>query len=199
VDRSHRNVQAKLLHVLDRREFRPVGGLKPKTADVRIICATNTDLAHAIQKGQFLEDLYYRLNDFQFSLPPLRERREDIPVLVRHFLARAHEESARRPAGITRETMRRLMDHEWRGNVRELEKCVRRFIVLCEDGEWIVRPAPKLQEEGSPATRDALRCAMRPTARNHLIRRTLEETGETSPGRATASAWLPGPEKIRYG
>jgi DNA-binding NtrC family response regulator/tetratricopeptide (TPR) repeat protein len=179
VDRSHRNVQAKLLQVLDRREFRPVGGLRAKTADVRIICATNTDLAAAIRDGTFLEDLYYRLNDFQVTLPSLRDRREDIPVLVRHFLSRFTKEVDRRPAGITREVLRRLMDHEWRGNVRELEKCVRRLIVLCEDGEWIgvdLLP-PELQGEtlvkaGPTTLKDAV---------HHLeadmIRRTLEAAG----------------------
>ncbi|MFB3908058.1 MAG: sigma 54-interacting transcriptional regulator [Candidatus Eisenbacteria bacterium] len=137
VDRAHRNVQAKLLHVLDRREFRPVGETRSKTANVRILCATNTDLSAAIREGLFLEDLYYRLNDFQFHIPPLRERREDIPVLVRRFQSRFTQEMDRRPAGVTREVLRRLMDHDWRGNVRELEKCVRRLVVLSEDGEWI--------------------------------------------------------------
>ncbi len=178
VDRSHRNVQAKLLQVLDRREFRPVGGLKAKTANVRIVCATNTDLTAAIGNGEFLEDLYYRLNDFQVELPALRDRREDIPVLVRHFLSRFKNEIDRRPAGISREVLRRLMDHEWRGNVRELEKCVRRFVVLCEDGEWIGSDMlpPELQSDeaarqGPKSLREAVRIL-----EADLIRRTLIET-----------------------
>ncbi len=179
VDRCHRNVQAKLLHLLDRREFRPVGGLKPKMADVRFICATNTDLAAAIRAGDFLEDLYYRLNDFQFAIPPLRERREDIPLLVRRFLARFTQEMDRKPAGINREALRVLMDHEWRGNVRELEKCVRRLVVLCEDGGWIgvdLLPREMREIDGidrAPATlKDAVA-----RLESDLIRRTLEQTG----------------------
>jgi DNA-binding NtrC family response regulator/tetratricopeptide (TPR) repeat protein len=178
VDRCHRNVQAKLLHLLDRREFRPVGGVKPRTADVRFICATNTDLAAAIRRGDFLEDLFYRLNDFQFAIPPLRERREDIPLLVRRFLARFTQEMDRKPAGISREALRVLMDHEWRGNVRELEKCVRRLVVLCEDGGWIgvdLLPREMREIDGiqrGPATlKDAV-----VRLETDLIRRTLEET-----------------------
>lgn len=179
VDRSHRNVQAKLLQFLDRREFRPVGGLHAKTADVRVICATNTDLTVAIREGTFLEDLYYRLNDFQITIPALRDRREDIPVLVRHFLSRFTKEVDRKPAGITREVLRRLMDHEWRGNIRELEKCVHRFVVLCEDGEWIgidLLP-PELTSigtvrEGPTTLKEAVR-----HLEADLIRRSLEQTG----------------------
>jgi two-component system, NtrC family, response regulator AtoC len=179
VDRCHRNVQAKLLHLLDRREFRPVGSVKPRTADVRFLCATNTDLTAAIRAGDFLEDLYYRLNDFQFAIPPLRDRREDIPLLVRRFLARFTHEMDRKPAGITREALRVLMDHEWRGNVRELEKCVRRLVVLCEDAGWIgVELLPREMREidgigRAPAT---LKEAVG-RLESDLIRRTLEQTG----------------------
>lgn len=178
VDRCHRNVQAKLLHVLDSREFRPVGDVRSRTVDVRIICATNTDLATAIQSGVFLEDLFYRLNDFQVAIPPLRERREDIPVLVRHFFAVCVRELGRRPAGISREALQRLMDHDWRGNVRELSKCIRRLVVLSEDAEWIgpeVLP-PELREgigvaQGGPTLRDAIH-----RLEAGLIGRTLRDT-----------------------
>ncbi|MBD3162232.1 MAG: tetratricopeptide repeat protein [Candidatus Eisenbacteria bacterium] len=179
VDRCHRDVQAKLLQVLDRREFRPVGGLQAKKADVRILCATNTDLAAAIREGRFLEDLYYRLNDFTVAIPALRDRREDIPLLVRHFLARFVREMDRRPAGIGREVLRRLMDHDWRGNIRELEKCVRRLVVLSEDGEWISLDLlpPELQaevvaKENGSTLREAVQ-----RLEADLIRRTLQEVG----------------------
>jgi DNA-binding NtrC family response regulator/tetratricopeptide (TPR) repeat protein len=178
VDRCHRNVQAKLLHVLDRREFRAVGDVRSRTVDVRIICATNRDLAAAIAEGDFLEDLYYRLNDFQFSIPPLRERPDDIPTLVRHFLQRFTKEMERKPAGISRETLRRLIDHEWRGNVRELEKCMRRLVVLSEDGEWIGADLlpPEFQtaeiaRQGHKTLRDAVR-----RLEADLIKKTLDET-----------------------
>lgn len=178
VDRCHRNVQAKLLHVLDRREFRPVGDVRARTANIRILCATNADLSEAIRSGLFLEDLYYRLNDFQISIPALRERREDIPVLVRRFLNRFTREMDRQPAGITRAALRILMDHEWRGNVRELEKCVRRMVVLCENGEWIgpdLLP-PELQAGPGGGAPRTLRQAVA-AVESELIRKTLEETG----------------------
>jgi DNA-binding NtrC family response regulator len=179
VDRCHRNVQAKLLHVLDSKEFRPVGDVRSKTVDVRIICATNTDLAAAIQSGEFLEDLYYRLNDFQVGIPPLRDRREDIPILVRHFFAVCAKEGDRKPAGISREVLQRLMDHDWRGNVRELSKCIRRLIVLSEDGEWI---APEMlpPEFRDGANRTQVGRTLRDSIRrleSTLIGQTLRETG----------------------
>lgn len=177
VDRCHRNVQAKLLHVLDRREIRAVGDVRSRIVDVRIICATNRDLTAAISEGSFLEDLYYRLNDFQFSIPPLRERPDDIQLLVRHFLSRFTKEMDRHPAGIARMTLRALIDHPWRGNVRELEKCLRRLVVLSEDAEWIgpevLPPEFRDAEEsgkGSKTLRDAVR-----RLESDLIRRTLEE------------------------
>ncbi len=178
VDRCHRSVQAKLLHVLDRKEFRPVGDVRSRSVDVRIICATNTDLATAIRSGDFLEDLYYRLNDFRVSIPPLRDRREDIAILVRHFLERFTKESGRRPAGITRDALRRMMDHEWRGNVREVEKCIRRAVVLCEDGEWITSdllPPEVAGEVADPSRGRTLREAVG-RLEAELIRRTLDET-----------------------
>jgi len=178
VDRCHRSVQAKLLHLLDRKEYRPVGGVKPRTADVRFLCATNTDLVAAIRSGEFLEDLYYRLNDFQFAIPPLRERREDIPILVRRFLGRITREMDRTVGGMTREAMQRLMDHEWRGNVRELEKCMRRVVVLCEEGGLIGTDLLPQEIRGSdPLARDAA-TLKEAVARleSDLILRTLTET-----------------------
>lgn len=179
VDRCHRSVQAKLLHVLDRKEFRPVGDVRSRTVDVRIICATNTDLSAAIRAGDFLEDLYYRLNDFRVAIPPLRERREDIAVLVRHFLARFTREEGRQPAGITRDALRRMMDHEWRGNVREVEKCIRRLVVLCEDGEWITSDLLPPEIAGEDVGQGRGRTLREAVGRLEadLIRRTLDETG----------------------
>ncbi|MCC7143611.1 MAG: sigma 54-interacting transcriptional regulator [Candidatus Eisenbacteria bacterium] len=137
VDKAPMGVQAKLLHVLDRHEIRPVGGTKWSTVDVRVICATNADLRRAITEGRFLEDLYYRLNDFQIHIPPLRERREDIPLLVRRFYQQFCRELGRSPLGLSRDVIQVLSEHEWRGNVRELEKVVKRMLVLAEDGEII--------------------------------------------------------------
>ncbi|MEZ4648120.1 MAG: sigma 54-interacting transcriptional regulator [Candidatus Eisenbacteria bacterium] len=137
VDKAPLAVQAKLLHVLDKHEIRPVGSTQWKPVDVRVVCATNADLRSAIQAGKFLEDLYYRLNDFQVHIPPLRERRADVPLLVRHFVEEFKESLGRPNTTFSRNAVEALTDHDWRGNVRELEKVVKRVLVLAEDGEQI--------------------------------------------------------------
>jgi DNA-binding NtrC family response regulator len=137
VDKTSRTVQGKLLHVLDKREVRAVGSNRWVSVDVRVICATNAELMSCIQAGAFLEDLYYRLNDFVIRVPPLRERREDIPLLVEHFLDVFSRQLGKKPRGLTQGVLQRLMDHPWRGNVRELQKTVRRLVVLVDDGELI--------------------------------------------------------------
>ncbi len=137
ISRASLAVQAKLLHVLDSREVRPVGSTHGKRVDVRVICASNVDLREAIRQRRFLEDLFYRLNDFSVQLPPLRERREDIPLLVDHFYEVACREMGRRPRGLSAEVRAKLLDHEWRGNIREVMQVVRRLVALSEDGEWI--------------------------------------------------------------
>jgi transcriptional regulator with GAF, ATPase, and Fis domain/Tfp pilus assembly protein PilF len=134
VDKTTHTLQAKLLHVLDRQEVRPVGANKWIKVDSRVLCASNSDLRAAIEKREFLEDLYYRMNDFVITIPPLRERREDIPLLIEHFYQAAIEELGRSPRGISKEVYQLLVDAPWRGNVRELEKLMKRLVVLCEDG-----------------------------------------------------------------
>lgn len=135
VDKTSYAVQAKLLHVLDSKEIRPVGAVKPIPVDSRVVCATNADLRAKIRAGEFLEDLYYRLNDFPVLVPPIRERREDIPLLLDHFLKRFAGQYERPGIKMTREVRRVLLDHDWPGNVRELEKVVRRLVVLSEEDQ----------------------------------------------------------------
>jgi len=137
ISRTSLAVQAKLLHAADTKEVRPVGAAQGRRVDVRLICASHADLREAIRRGAFLEDLFYRLNDFSILLPPLRERREDIPLLVEHFFAESCRELGRRPRGLARDVMARLQAHEWRGNTRELMQVIRRLVALSEDGEWI--------------------------------------------------------------
>ncbi|MBU1699303.1 MAG: sigma 54-interacting transcriptional regulator [Candidatus Eisenbacteria bacterium] len=137
VDKTSPTLQAKLLHVLDQREIRPVGSNKWSKVNARVLCATNAQLRESIEKGEFLEDLYYRMNDFIVTIPPLRDRREDIPLLVEHFFQRSVAEMHRAPRGISRKLLRLFMDAPWRGNVRELEKMVKRLVVLAEDGAVI--------------------------------------------------------------
>jgi len=133
VDKTSLAVQAKLLHVMDTKEVRPVGSVKSYRVDTRVICATNTNLMERIRAGEFLEDLYYRLNDFIVSIPPLRERREDIPLLIDYFLEKFSRQYGRTPVVLTSEVRQTLLDQRWRGNVRELEKTIRRLVVLADE------------------------------------------------------------------
>jgi DNA-binding NtrC family response regulator len=122
--------QAKLLRVIQEREFMRLGGTETIKVDVRILAATNADLRKMVLAGQFREDLFYRLNVISIPLPPLRERKEDIPRLVEHFLQKFGEENGRPGLQFSTEAMKRLMDYDWPGNVRELENAVERAVVL---------------------------------------------------------------------
>jgi transcriptional regulator with GAF, ATPase, and Fis domain len=135
VDKTTITTQGKLLQVLDNREVRPVGGNKATRIDVRVLCATNVNLKQRIARGEFLEDLYYRLNDITFRVPPLRERPEDIPVLVEHYLRRFTGDMAKGIPSVEPEVIRAFAGLPWRGNVRELEKVVKRMVVLANEGE----------------------------------------------------------------
>ncbi|MBV9494615.1 MAG: sigma-54-dependent Fis family transcriptional regulator [Acidobacteria bacterium] len=123
--------QAKLLRVIQEKEFMRLGSVDTVKVDVRIIAATNADLQKLMRDSAFREDLFYRLNVITISLPPLRRRREDIPLLVTHFLDKYAEENRRKVREVTPEAMRMLMDHTWPGNVRELENAIERAVVLC--------------------------------------------------------------------
>ena len=123
-------LQAKLLRFLQEREFERVGGVTPIAVDVRIVAATNRDLQAALKQGSFREDLYHRLNVIALRLPPLRERIEDIPVLIQYFLKKFSTETGRAVSAITDETLRGLMAYHWPGNVRELANVIERAVVL---------------------------------------------------------------------
>jgi DNA-binding NtrC family response regulator len=123
--------QAKLLRVIQEKEFMRLGSVETVKVDVRIIAATNADLQKLMAEQRFREDLYYRLNVITVQLPPLRRRREDIPLLVQHFLQKYSEENKRRVREVTPDAMRILLDHPWPGNVRELENTIERAVVLC--------------------------------------------------------------------
>ncbi len=122
--------QAKLLRVIQEREFMRLGGTETIKVDVRILAATNDDLRRLVQENKFREDLFYRLNVISLRLPPLRERREDIPLLLEHFLARFSRENGRSEMRFSPEALKLLVDYDWPGNVRELENAVERAVVL---------------------------------------------------------------------
>jgi two-component system response regulator PilR (NtrC family) len=156
-------MQVKLLRVLQERKFRRVGGLEELTADIRVIAATNQDLTKAVAEGRFREDLYYRINVIPIVLPPLRERREDIPLLAEHFLARYAEEMGKAVSGISQSAMDLLLQHQWPGNIRELENVIERAVAL--------EATPTILPDSLPA---ALKGA---TARNGGARSALPDAG----------------------
>ncbi|MCI0570565.1 MAG: sigma-54 dependent transcriptional regulator [Myxococcaceae bacterium] len=131
-------LQAKLLRVLEEGRLRRLGGKVELEVDVRVLCATNRDLKAEIKAGGFREDLFFRLNVFQIALPPLRDRRDDVPILVQHFLEKFNGESAKRVSGVHPEAMELLRNYDWPGNIRELRNAVERAVILC-DGELILR------------------------------------------------------------
>ena len=130
-------LQAKLLRVLQDHTFERVGGIRPIRADIRIIAATNRDLDKSVRDGRFREDLFYRLNVVRIALPPLRDRREDLPTLVQHFVTRYAAETKKTVRGVTKEAMVLLTAQSWAGNVRELANVIERAVVLCT-GDQII-------------------------------------------------------------
>jgi len=126
-------IQVKLLRVLQEREIERVGESKKRKIDIRIIAATNKDLYDLVNNGNFREDLYYRLKVFPINIPPLRTRKEDIPILISHFIDILNVKTGKRIKGVSQSTMRILMDYTWPGNVRELENAIEHAFVLCTD------------------------------------------------------------------
>ncbi len=141
--------QSKLLRVLQAREFERVGGVEPVRVDVRIIASTNRDLAQAVRERKFRDDLFFRLNVIPIHIPPLRERREDIPPLLEHFLRVFQAKYHKKIEGMSEEAMGFMLNHSWPGNVRELENAVQRAVVLARDS--VIQPwnlPPEIQARG---------------------------------------------------
>ncbi|MGE5186975.1 MAG: sigma 54-interacting transcriptional regulator [Acidobacteriota bacterium] len=151
------SLQAKLLRVLQEGTIRAVGATSEKQVDVRIICATNRDLAAEVEKGRFRQDLYYRLMVFPIKLPPLRDRREDIPQLAAHFLKRYAEEYRVELPGFTQDALDALASYNWPGNIRELENEIQRLVIQAETGHWIevTDLSPRLRKIEGTVTRIA--------------------------------------------
>ncbi len=152
------DTQAKLLRVIQEREFRRVGGLENVRIDVRILAATNSDLKEAVEQGSFREDLYYRLNVINIRIPPLRERKDDIPLLAEHFIQRFREENASQPLTMDQAALRVLMEYDWPGNVRELENVIERAVVLAPESGVITEDLfPREVLESSSLSLEALK------------------------------------------
>ena len=148
--------QVALLRVLQEHEFERVGGIQAIRADVRVISATNRDLKAAIEAGIFRSDLFYRLNVFPIAIPPLRERKEDIPMLVEYFIARYASKAGKKIRGINKKTLDQLQSYPWPGNIRELQNVIERSIIVCDtesfsvDESWLVRESRETQAVGQP-------------------------------------------------
>jgi len=168
-------LQAKLLRVLQEREFEPLGAERTERVDIRVIAATSRDLLQMVDDGLFLQDLYYRLDVVPIELPPLRDRRDDIPLLAAHFVEKHAQRSGKSVAGLHEQAMARLVHHPWPGNIRELENAIERAVVL-STGPWITSDAIVL---GSTRLRSATAPSL--NRRQHVqwieretIRRALE-------------------------
>jgi len=149
-----RDMQVKLLRALQERVFERVGGTRPVSVDVRVVAATNVDLGQAVSQGRFREDLYYRLAVFPIPLPPLRERREDIPLLVEHFLRRFDERLGKKVTDVAPAAMSALMKWSWPGNIRELENVIERGVLLA-DGDLLTLDSLPGLDERMPAAASA--------------------------------------------
>ena len=185
-------IQAKLLRVLQEREFERVGGTRTIRVDVRVVAATNRDLEAAVRAGGFRQDLYYRLNVVSFEMPPLRERREDIPLLAGHFAAKYGAKFKRRVAGLSPEARDCLMAYDWPGNVRELENAIERAVVLGSTERVLPEDLPETVLEAGPDS-DAPESGAPPVTRYHealreakrqLILRALEQSAGSFTGAA---------------
>ncbi len=173
-------LQVRLLRVLQDRSYEPLGGTQSRRANVRVVAATHRDLAALMRKGTFREDLYYRLNVVKLDLPPLRKRREDIPLLVDHFVARFNRVQNRSVSGVAPDVLALLMAHDYPGNVRELENIVERAFVLCGSGRIERGHLPPELAGSSPpapaAAGDTLSLRTR-AAEAQAIRAALERSG----------------------
>ena len=175
-------MQVKLLRVLQEREYEPLGSTRPVKSDVRILAATNHDLKQLVTEGRFRSDLYYRLNVVQIDLPPLAERREDLPLLIEHFIRRFNAKKGRTIERISRAALNRLMRHDFPGNIRELENVIEHAYILCRGEEIQEGCLPQyLQENAIPACYEAP--AARPESgvliqnEKETIRKVLREVG----------------------
>jgi DNA-binding NtrC family response regulator len=177
------DAQVKLLRVLQEGEVDAVGSKKPTKVDVRIISATNRDMAEQVKDGAFREDLFYRLNVFPIEAPPLRNRKEDIPSMVGHFIQRFNAQEGRSVTGASRETMDLLLAQDWPGNVRQLENAVFRAVILCEGSELGPEDFPQL----SGMTPSIARAPVQAPVLAEAVRVAPGE-GETAPAATSAEA-----------
>ena len=163
------SVQSSLLRVLEEKVVVPVGDTQPRSIDVRIIAASNRDLQKMVDAGDFREDLLYRLNVVKIELPPLRTRKEDIPLLVHHFIEKYTRVLNKQIQGVTNGAMRALLNHEWRGNVRELENVIERAMIFADGRQIGVEDMPFNTEGLTDDAGEELKDALRQFERQHIL------------------------------
>jgi transcriptional regulator with PAS, ATPase and Fis domain len=178
-------LQVRLLRVLQERTYEPLGATRSETADVRILAATHTDLSQLTRRGSFREDLYYRVNVVRVELPPLRRRKEDIPLLVEHFTGRLNRLQQKALRGINAEALSLLMAHDWPGNVRELENVIERSFILCNRGFINIEHLP---EELTARARPSGSASRMKTARQLLDAQVIQSALERNTFHRLATA-----------
>jgi formate hydrogenlyase transcriptional activator len=181
-------LQPKLLRVLQEQEFERLGSTRTMHVDVRVIAATNADLAQKVADKQFRDDLYYRLNVFPILIPPLRERREDIPLLVRHFVQKYAQRMKKQIDTIPPKLMTALAEHDWPGNIRELENFIERAVILSGGSELQLPPGELGQRRRAAVPADSF-STLEQAKRDHIVR-TLKDTNWVIGGPAGAAAQL---------
>jgi DNA-binding NtrC family response regulator len=177
-------LQAKLLRVIEEREVRPLGDTHSYPMDIRVISCSNKDIRELIRQGHFREDLYYRLKVIDIELPPLRKRRDDIPLLVQHFISQYSRELKKTVSGISEEVLKIFLNHFWPGNVRELENVIQRAMTLCRN-EWILPedlPSSMVQEKEENLIEKSLegRCTIDQLEKEYIRKVMIEVGGNKS-------------------
>ena len=170
--------QAKVLRVLEEQSFQPIGAQTGVRVDVRVITATNKNLQGEIAAGRFREDLFYRLNVIPFFVPPLRERREDIPILARYFMRVFSAEHGRGPKEFTSEALDMLIDYSWPGNVRELRNEIERLVIMIQDD--VIRPVNLSLPNGYPSRASTLHEARAQYEREFIVTKLKENNWNIS-------------------
>jgi len=189
------SIQAKLLRVLEQREIERIGGKRPIAVDVRVIASTNKDLKKGISEKRFREDLFFRLNVFPIMLPPLRERKEDIPILIEHFINDAAKRLGISTEGISKEAMELLLDYNFPGNVRELKNIIERAIILAQDEKIITSRHISFAMgglKGVPKSEGIERCISLAEAKDMLERQLILDALKKTDGVQTEAARLLG-------
>jgi DNA-binding NtrC family response regulator len=189
------NLQAKLLRAIEEKEVRPLGANKNEKVDARLISATNRDLEQRVREGSFRQDLYYRLNVIRIELPPLRERTEDIPALVEHFIQKFADQARRSVAGIDNDALMALMSHRWPGDVRELEHTIERAVLMGKNATIGVDDLPQAMFIASHNDPPLERAVAKGYTLYELEREYIQRVMETTKGNKTEAARILGVDR----